>query len=186
MSDVPPIAYESFSKKGTLFWFLTAVALGEVNGVTFCVGHEIRRREGLADQDTNGELYPNGASPEGTLRARIPDKMDRIPTSCLEPILEKRGSAIPMSAAPFLPRCSISSRCPAMIGALSAAEIPRYHEIISILALEAELVEPQSEDPRLPRDGNDIPVLGTFLAAKVGAGFAPRNTPTRAHSAVLL
>jgi transcriptional regulator with XRE-family HTH domain len=62
-----------------------------------------------------------------------------------------------------------------MIAALSASEIPRYHEIISILALEAELVEPRSQDPRLPRDANDISVLGTFLAAKAGAGFAPRN-----------
>ena len=41
-----------------------------------------------------------------------------------------------------------------------------FADLVDILALEAELVEPQSRDKRLPRDVNDVPVLGTFLAAK--------------------
>ncbi len=41
-----------------------------------------------------------------------------------------------------------------------------FADLVDILALEAELVEPQSQNQRLPRDVNDVPVLGTFLAAK--------------------
>jgi putative PIN family toxin of toxin-antitoxin system len=41
-----------------------------------------------------------------------------------------------------------------------------FADLVDIMALEAELVEPQSQDQRLPRDVNDVPVLGTFLAAK--------------------
>lgn len=41
-----------------------------------------------------------------------------------------------------------------------------FADLVDILALEAELVEPQSQDKRLPRDVSDVPVLGTFLAAK--------------------
>ena len=41
-----------------------------------------------------------------------------------------------------------------------------FADLVDILALEAELVEPQSQDKRLLRDVNDVPVLGTFLAAK--------------------
>jgi len=41
-----------------------------------------------------------------------------------------------------------------------------FADLIDILALEAELVEPHVPGPRLPHDANDVPVLGTFLAAK--------------------
>jgi len=41
-----------------------------------------------------------------------------------------------------------------------------FADLVDILAMEAELVEPQSQDKRLLRDVNDVPVLGTFLAAK--------------------
>jgi len=41
-----------------------------------------------------------------------------------------------------------------------------FDDLIDILALEAELVEPQSPNEDLPRDVNDVLVLGTFLAAK--------------------
>jgi putative PIN family toxin of toxin-antitoxin system len=41
-----------------------------------------------------------------------------------------------------------------------------FDDLIDILALEAELVEPQSPSEDLPRDVNDVLVLGTFLAAK--------------------
>ena len=41
-----------------------------------------------------------------------------------------------------------------------------FADLVDILALEAELVEPQPQDKRLPRDANDVAVLGTFLAAK--------------------
>jgi putative PIN family toxin of toxin-antitoxin system len=41
-----------------------------------------------------------------------------------------------------------------------------FADLVDILALEAELVEPQSKDKGLPRDVNDVLVLGTFLAAK--------------------
>jgi putative PIN family toxin of toxin-antitoxin system len=41
-----------------------------------------------------------------------------------------------------------------------------FADLVDILALEAELVEPQSQDKRRPRDASDVAVLGTFLAAK--------------------
>jgi len=41
-----------------------------------------------------------------------------------------------------------------------------FADLVDILAMEAELVEPQFPGKRLPRDVNDVPVLGTFLAAK--------------------
>ena len=41
-----------------------------------------------------------------------------------------------------------------------------FADLVDILALEAELAEPQSPGEKLPCDANDVPVLGTFLAAK--------------------
>lgn len=41
-----------------------------------------------------------------------------------------------------------------------------FADLVDILAIEAELVEPQSPGKRRPRDVHDVPVLGTFLAAK--------------------
>ena len=41
-----------------------------------------------------------------------------------------------------------------------------FADLVDILALEAELVEPGPPAKKLPRDAKDIPVLGTFLAAK--------------------
>ena len=41
-----------------------------------------------------------------------------------------------------------------------------FSDLIDILALEAELVEPLAPGKKLPRDVKDVPVLGTLLAAK--------------------
>ena len=41
-----------------------------------------------------------------------------------------------------------------------------YEDLIDILTLRAELVEPESLDPKSVRDPNDIPVLGTLLASR--------------------
>lgn len=41
-----------------------------------------------------------------------------------------------------------------------------FTDLVEILALEAELVEPQAMGKKLPRDVKDAPVLGTLLAAK--------------------
>ena len=41
-----------------------------------------------------------------------------------------------------------------------------FMDLVDILALEAELVEPQTPGKELPRDVKDAPVLGTLLAAK--------------------
>jgi putative PIN family toxin of toxin-antitoxin system len=41
-----------------------------------------------------------------------------------------------------------------------------FADLVDILALEAELVEPDQPTKKLPRDAKDIPVLGTFLTAK--------------------
>jgi uncharacterized protein len=41
-----------------------------------------------------------------------------------------------------------------------------YADLIDILTLRAELVEPESLDPKAARDPDDIPVLGTLLASK--------------------
>lgn len=45
---------------------------------------------------------------------------------------------------------------------LSAAEID---DLVDILSIQAEVLEPQSVDDALLRDANDQPVLGTLLAA---------------------
>jgi putative PIN family toxin of toxin-antitoxin system len=41
-----------------------------------------------------------------------------------------------------------------------------FSDLVDILALEAELVEPDVPGKNLPRDVKDVPVLGTLLAAK--------------------
>ena len=41
-----------------------------------------------------------------------------------------------------------------------------YEDLIDILTLRAELVEPEPVTPKAVRDPGDLPVLGTFLAAK--------------------
>lgn len=41
-----------------------------------------------------------------------------------------------------------------------------YANLIDILTLHAEIVEPEALDAATARDADDIPVLGTFLAAK--------------------
>lgn len=45
---------------------------------------------------------------------------------------------------------------------LSSAEID---DLLDILAIQAEILEPQIPDEQLLRDTNDLPVLGTLLAA---------------------
>jgi putative PIN family toxin of toxin-antitoxin system len=42
----------------------------------------------------------------------------------------------------------------------------KYANLIDILTLRAELVEPDPLDPKAVRDPGDIPVLGTLLASK--------------------
>ena len=41
-----------------------------------------------------------------------------------------------------------------------------YADLIDILTLRAELVEPEPLDPKAVRDPGDVPVLGTLLASK--------------------
>ena len=41
-----------------------------------------------------------------------------------------------------------------------------FADLIDILAIQADLVEPQPLDGTAARDAGDIPVLGTLLAAK--------------------
>ena len=42
----------------------------------------------------------------------------------------------------------------------------KYTNLIDILTLRAELVDPEAVDPKAVRDPGDIPVLGTLLASK--------------------
>lgn len=42
----------------------------------------------------------------------------------------------------------------------------KYANLIDILTLHAELVEPEPLDPKATRDPDDIPILGTLLASK--------------------
>lgn len=42
----------------------------------------------------------------------------------------------------------------------------KYANLIDILTLRAELVDPEAVDPKAVRDPGDIPVLGTLLASK--------------------
>ena len=41
-----------------------------------------------------------------------------------------------------------------------------FSDLIDILALEADLVEPLAPGKNLPKDVKDVPVLGTLLTAK--------------------
>ena len=41
-----------------------------------------------------------------------------------------------------------------------------FTDLLEILAIQADLVEPQPLPPAAVRDAADVPVLGTFLAAK--------------------
>ena len=45
-------------------------------------------------------------------------------------------------------------------------EPPEFAEYIDILAVQAELVDPEQLEGTAPRDPDDVPVLGTFVAAK--------------------
>ena len=47
---------------------------------------------------------------------------------------------------------------------------PEMDDLVDLLALQAELVEPVALDDALLRDANDQPVLGTLLAAIGSAG----------------
>lgn len=42
----------------------------------------------------------------------------------------------------------------------------KYANLIDILTLRAELVDPEALDPKAVRDPGDLPVLGTLLASK--------------------
>lgn len=42
----------------------------------------------------------------------------------------------------------------------------KYANLIDILTLRAEIVEPEFPDPKAVRDPGDVPVLGTLLASK--------------------
>ena len=46
--------------------------------------------------------------------------------------------------------------------ALTSAEID---DLLDILLIQAEILEPHAPDEKLLRDANDLPVLGTLLAA---------------------
>ena len=41
-----------------------------------------------------------------------------------------------------------------------------FAELVDILAIEAELVEPEALESDVARDASDVPVLGTLMAAK--------------------
>lgn len=45
-------------------------------------------------------------------------------------------------------------------------EPKEFVELIDILAIEAELVEPEALEGDIARDATDVPVLGTLMAAK--------------------
>jgi uncharacterized protein len=45
-------------------------------------------------------------------------------------------------------------------------EPKNFSELIDILAIEAELVEPQTMESEAVRDASDVPVLGTLITAK--------------------